>query len=162
MENKDAIFAGGCFWGVEYYMRRAEGVLSVESGYTAGNTENPIYEEVKSGETGHSECVKVVYDSEAITYEALLRLFMEIHDPTQLNRQGIDKGTQYRSEVYYADEQELKVINKTISELTSLGYDVVTTIKPREVFYKAEDYHQKYFEHNEGEPDCHARVKRFK
>lgn len=161
METKEAVFAGGCFWGTEYYMKRAEGVISVESGYTAGNVPNPTYEEVKTGKTGHAEAVRVVYDPLKTNYETLLRLFMEIHDPTQLNRQGVDHGTQYRSEVYYADEHEREAAERTVNELKSLGYDVVTNIRPRAPFYKAEGYHQDYYDLKGEEPSCHRYQKRF-
>lgn len=158
---KEAIFAGGCFWGVEYYMRRAEGVLSVESGYTAGDVPNPTYQQVKTGTTGHAEAVKVVYDPAKTDYETLLKLFMEIHDPTQLNRQGIDKGTQYRSEVYYADDSEKEIANRVVETLKKLGYDVQTNIKPVSPFYSAEGYHQKYYDNIGEEPTCHKYQKRF-
>ncbi|MEG1554158.1 MAG: peptide-methionine (S)-S-oxide reductase MsrA [Rikenellaceae bacterium] len=158
---KEAIFAGGCFWGVEYYMRRAEGVLSVESGFTAGTVENPTYQQVKTGTTGHAEAVKIVYDPTKTDYETLLKLFMEIHDPTQLNRQGIDKGTQYRSEVYYADENEKQTAEKIITILKGLGYDVQTKIVPRSPFYSAEGYHQRYYDNIGEEPTCHKYQKRF-
>lgn len=161
MELKEAIFAGGCFWGTEYYMKRIEGVIKVESGYTAGNVENPTYQQVKTGTTGHAEAVRIIYDPALTNYETLLRFFMEIHDPTTENRQGVDIGTQYRSEVYYETAEEKEVIERVFDILYKKGYDVVTNIVEKSKFYVAEDYHQNYYDNLEKQPSCHHYVKRF-
>ncbi|HHH76122.1 MAG TPA: peptide-methionine (S)-S-oxide reductase, partial [Phycisphaerae bacterium] len=121
---------------------------------------NPTYREVCSGETGHAEAVRVVYDPRRVTYEQLAKLFFEIHDPTTLNRQGPDKGSQYRSVVFYADEQQKQIVEKLISKLTELGYAVVTEVREATEFYPAGEYHQDYIA-NHPERKCHARVPRF-
>lgn len=156
-----AIFAGGCFWGVEHMMYDREGVISVESGYTGGTTKNPTYEDVCTGRTGHAEAVRVVYDPERITYEQLAKLFFEIHDPTQLNRQGPDVGDQYRSEVFYTSPAQKEIAEKLISQLKEKGYEVATKVTAAQEFYPAEDYHQEYYKKHGKEPYCHAYVKRF-
>lgn len=161
METKEAIFAGGCFWGTEYYMKRLDGVLSATSGYSGGTVSDPTYEQVKTGMTGHAEVIRVVYDPKATNYEVLLRYFMEIHDPTTLNRQGVDKGSQYRSEVFYADNEEYEIAEKVLDELVSKGYEVVTLVTPRAPFYSAEAYHQNYYDNADKEPSCHFYTKRF-
>lgn len=156
-----AIFAGGCFWGVEYYMRKLPGVLSVESGYIGGEKEDPSYEEVSNKDTGHAEAVRIEFDPLQTTYEALAKLFFEIHDPTQLDRQGPDVGEQYRSEVFYTNPEQKAVAEKLIRELKDKGYDVVTRITPATHFWPAEDYHQNYYERKGTSPYCHGYVKRF-
>lgn len=161
METKEAIFGGGCFWGTEYFMKRQKGVISVESGYSGGKTENPTYKEVKTGTTGHAEVVRIVYDPSQTDYETLLRFFMEIHDPTTENRQGVDIGTQYRSEIFYGDENERLIAEKVIDILYKKGFDVVSLVSPKAPFYKAEDYHQNYYDNIEHEPSCHFYTKRF-
>ncbi len=161
MNIKEAIFAGGCFWGTEYHLKRQVGVISAESGYTAGHTLNPTYQEVKSGATGHAEAVRVVYDSTKTDYETLLKFFMEIHDPTTLNRQGVDIGSQYRSEVYYSNDAEREIAEKVIKILYDKGYDVVTNVAPIAPFYSAEQYHQNYYDNLSKEPSCHFYTKRF-
>lgn len=160
-EPQTAIFAGGCFWGVEYYFMKQDGVISTEVGYTGGTLENPEYYDVTTGATGHAEAVKVVYDPSKVTYETLARLFFEIHDPTQENRQGPDIGTQYRSEVFYADQQQKETAKKLINILKDKGYDVKTKLTEADEFYKAEDYHQDYYKRKGSEPYCHFRNKRF-
>ena len=159
--RETAIFAGGCFWGVEHAFQGLAGVLGVTSGYTGGHTENPSYEEVCSGETGHAEAVRVEFDPAKVGYEELTRLFFELHDPTQLNRQGPDFGTQYRSAVFYADEMQKRVAEKLMRLLRDNGYDVVTELTPASVFYPAEEYHQAFFLKHPGRAFCHARVQRF-
>ena len=160
MENK-AYFAGGCFWGVEHLMQQQEGVISVVSGYMGGHKDNPTYQEVKSHMTGHAETVEVTYDPEKVTYTTLLKLFMEIHDPTQLDRQGVDVGPQYRSEIFYQTEEERSAALDVLEILKSKGYDVVTKVTPASIFWIAEDYHQDYCQVHGIEPECHMRVKRF-
>ncbi len=159
---KTAIFAGGCFWGVEYYMLKCEGVESVVSGYIGGSVPHPTYEQVKTGNTGHAEAVLVSYDETKTDYETLFKMFMEIHDPCQTDGQGYDLGTQYRSEVYYQSEQEKEIIEKVIDSLRTLGYNIATKVTEATQFYIAEDYHQNYYNDKGTLPDCHARVIRFK
>jgi peptide-methionine (S)-S-oxide reductase len=152
---EQAIFAMGCFWGAERVFWQADGVFTTAVGYTGGFTPNPTYQEVCSGRTGHTEAVLVVFDPAVITYEALLRLFWENHDPTQGMRQGNDVGTQYRSGIYtFSDEQlsQAKMSRDAYQEvLRSAGYgDITTEIKPATAFYYAEDYHQQYLAKNPG------------
>jgi len=156
-----AYFAGGCFWGVEYYMEQAPGVLSVESGYMGGRTENPSYREVSSHRSGHAETVQVVFDPSKTSYEEVTKLFFEIHDPTQVNRQGPDVGNQYRSEVFYRSVEQKEITEKLISVLENKGYKVATLVKPARTFWKAEGYHQDYYVKKGGTPYCHMRVDRF-
>lgn len=153
-----ATFAAGCFWGVENAFSKLKGVKMAISGYTGGTTENPTYEQVCSGKTGHAEAVRVIYDPREVTYEQLLEVFWNIHNPTTKNRQGPDVGTQYRSAIFYHDENQLYAAQKTKEKLEKSGkYDqpVVTEITPASTFYKAEEYHQRYFEKH-GESSCHA------
>ncbi|NUQ00782.1 MAG: bifunctional methionine sulfoxide reductase B/A protein, partial [Armatimonadetes bacterium] len=142
--TKEAVFAGGCFWGVEHFFRQVEGVSAVTSGYIGGTIPNPTYEQVCSGQTGHAEAVQVVYDPAKVSYEQLARLFFEIHDPTQKNRQGPDLGTQYRSAVFYQTDEEKAIAEKLVGQLRDLGYQVATELTLASEFYPAEDYHQDY------------------
>ncbi len=160
MERK-AYFAGGCFWGVEHLMQQQEGVLDVVSGYMGGHKENPTYQEVKARTTGHAETVEVVYNPQQVSYETLVKLFMEIHDPTQLDMQGVDEGSQYRSEIFFQTSQEMECAMDVISQLKGKGYEVVTKVTPASAFWRAEEYHQNYCEVHGIEPECHVRVKRF-
>lgn len=148
-----ATFAAGCFWGVEMAFRRTPGVVSTMVGYTGGRTENPTYEDVCTDTTGHAEAVRVTYDAGKIRYEDLLRLFFEIHDPTQFNRQGPDVGSQYRSAIFFhSPEQEAKARAAKEAERDSGRHrgDIATEITPAGDFYKAEDYHQQFFEKRGG------------
>lgn len=156
-----AIFAGGCFWGVEHYLQMAPGVLSVTSGYIGGKTENPSYKDVCYKDTGHAEAVEVKYDPSKTDYETLAKLFFEIHDPTQVNRQGPDIGDQYRSAVFYENEAQKAITEKLIEILEEKGYDVATQVVPATTFWPAEEYHQDYYEKTGKTPYCHARVERF-
>ncbi len=156
-----AVYAGGCFWGMEYYMLRQPGVVSVESGYIGGEVDNPTYEQVKSRTSGHAEAVRVVFDPAKVSYETLTRLFFEIHDPTQPDGQGVDIGPQYRSEIFYTSDAQREVAFRLIGQLRARGYDVVTHVSPAGTFYRAEEYHQKYLERHGGEPECHRYIKRF-
>jgi len=142
---KEIYLAGGCFWGVEEYMSRIEGVVDTEVGYANGHKNNPTYEEVCTGETGHVETTYIKYDERVISLEDLLNRFWRIIDPTLLNRQGGDIGTQYRTGIYYVDRSDLPIINKTLEDQKS-KYDkkIVTEIMPLSVFYSAEEYHQGY------------------
>jgi peptide methionine sulfoxide reductase msrA/msrB len=156
-----AYFAGGCFWGVEYYLEQIPGVVDVVSGYMGGTTDTPSYEEVCSGETGHAEVVKVTYDAARSDFETVARLFFEIHDPTQVNRQGPDIGHQYRSAVFTVNDEQQRVARKLVSLLEGKGLKVATEIAPAATFYPAEGYHQNYYERTGKAPYCHTRVKRF-
>jgi peptide methionine sulfoxide reductase msrA/msrB len=156
-----AIFAGGCFWGVEYFMQKAPGVISVTSGYTGGWVKNPSYKEVCTGKTGHAEAVKIIYDPEKTSYDKLLKLFLEIHDPTQSGRQGPDIGEQYRSEIFYLNEDQKLIAVKDLKILQDKGYRTTTAITKASEFYEAEDYHQDYYFQNGKIPYCHFYTKRF-
>lgn len=159
-KTETAIFAGGCFWGVEYWMKKEPGVISVESGYIGGKTERPTYEEVCHKNTGHAEAVKVVFDPSKVSYETLAILFFEIHDPTQLNRQGPDVGDQYRSEVFYTTPQQKEIAEELIGRLKAKGYDVKTRVTAATTFWPAEQYHQNYYERKGSIPYCHTKSKR--
>ena len=156
-----AIFAGGCFWGVEYFMQKSPGVMTVTSGFIGGHVKNPSYKEVCTGRTGHAEAVKIIYDPQKTTYEKLLRLFMEIHDPTQTGGQGPDLGEQYRSGIFYLNDDQKKIAEKTIGILKDKGIKVVTELTRATEFYDAEEYHQDYYFRNGKVPYCHAYTKRF-
>lgn len=158
---KRAIFAGGCFWGVEYFFQKFKGVLRVTSGFTGGTVEKPTYKMVCKGDSGHAEAVEVLFDSKATDYEALTKLFFEIHDPTQLNRQGPDEGEQYRSAIFYVDDDQKKVAEKLMEQLKQKGLTVATKLVPAATFWPAEDYHQNHFRGLNEEPTCHVRTKRF-
>jgi peptide-methionine (S)-S-oxide reductase len=153
-----ATFATGCFWCTEAIFEELNGVLKVTSGYTGGTTKNPTYKEVCSGETGHAECVQVVYEPNKITYDELLEVFFEVHDPTSLNRQGADIGTQYRSGIFYHDDEQKQKAEFYKNELNKSGAyykPIVTEIAAFSKFYPAEDYHQEYYENNKNSnPYC--------
>ena len=154
---QNAIFAAGCFWGVEAAFRRMKGVLSTEVGYTGGVSSDPGYEDVCTGRTGHAEAVEVTFDPAQISYNDLLRLFWEIHDPTTLNRQGPDIGNQYRSAIFFNSPEQESAAQLSKEKLEDSGmYDdvIVTEITPASTFYKAEDYHQQYLE-KRGLATCH-------
>lgn len=156
-----AIFAGGCFWGVEYYMQKAKGVIKTEVGYIGGHTKNPSYEEVCSHTTGYAEAIRIIFDPLKTNYEALTKLFFEIHDPTQVNRQGPDIGDQYRSEIFYFSAEQKEIAEKLINILKQKGYKVATKVTPASTFWRAEDYHQKYYQNNGETPYCHVYMKKF-
>ena len=144
-----AIFAAGCFWGVEAAFRKLEGVTETAVGYTGGKTERPTYREVCTGDTGHAEAVMVTYDPEKIAYEALLDVFWKVHDPTSLNRQGPDRGSQYRSAIFVASPEEAAAAKASKKRLEASGrfdHPIVTEITPASPFWLAEDAHQQYFE----------------
>jgi peptide-methionine (S)-S-oxide reductase len=153
-----ATFAGGCFWCVEAQYQELQGVEKVESGYTGGTLKNPSYKEVCSGRTGHAEAVNIYYDPKVISYDELLAAFWVAHDPTQLNRQGNDVGTQYRSAIFYHNEEQKKKAEeykRKLNEEKAYDSPVVTEIMPFTVFYKAEDYHQNYYNENPEQAYCH-------
>jgi len=156
-----AIFAGGCFWGVEYFLQKAPGVISVTSGYTGGEVKNPTYKEVCTGNTGHAEAVKIVYDPDKTTYEKLLKLFLEIHDPTQVGHQGPDVGDQYRSEIFYLNDDQKNIAEKDLKILKDKGLKIATAVTKASEFYPAEAYHQDYYFNNGKIPYCHSYTKRF-
>lgn len=160
-KTAEAIFAGGCFWGVEHMMQKQPGVISVVSGYIGGTVDNPTYEQVCTKKTGHAEAVRVIYDPSKVSYETLAKLFFEIHDPTQTNGQGPDLGPQYRSGIFYLNPEQKAVAEKLIGQLETKGYKVVTEVTPATKFWPAETYHQDYYDRKGTEPYCHAYTKRF-
>lgn len=160
-DTEEGIFAAGCFWGVEYYLRQLPGVLKVEVGYSGGHYENPTYEDVCSKKTGHLEVVRVIYDPQKLTYENLCKYFFEIHDPTQTNGQGPDLGPQYLSVIFYYTDEQYKIAQQLIEQLESKGYRVSTQLKPVTTFYKAEVYHQNYYSKTGHQPYCHRYEKKF-
>jgi len=160
-KTEQAIFAGGCFWGVEHYFRAAPGVVSTAVGYTGGQTSNPTYREVCSHGTGHAEAIEVIFDPAITSYEALAKLFFEIHDPTQVDRQGPDVGDQYRSEVFYTTPEQKATAEQLIAILKEKGYRVATRVTPAGDFWKAEEDHQDYYEKTGKQPYCHVRTRRF-
>ncbi len=161
-EKKEvAIFAGGCFWGVEHLLQKRKGVISVTSGYIGGTKENPTYSDVSKGNSGYAEAVEVVYDASQVDYETIAKLFFEIHDPTQVNRQGPDVGEQYRSEIFYIDDKQKETAQKLINTLKAKGYKVATKVTKANKFWPAENYHQDYYQKKGSQPYCHSYVKRF-
>ena len=156
-----AYFAGGCFWGVEYYLEKLDGVKEVVSGFMGGHVKNPGYREVVGGRTGHLEAVEVIYDKNKVSYEMLAKTFFEIHDPTQENGQGPDIGSQYLSAVFISSEDEKNTIKKLISQLEANGYKVATKILKSSEFYKADEGHQNYYKKKGSLPYCHSYKKRF-
>lgn len=156
-----AIFAGGCFWGVEYYFQNFEGVISTEVGYIGGTVKNPAYREVCNQTTGHAEAIKIVFDPDKTNFEKLARLFFEIHDPTQINRQGPDIGDQYRSEIFFTNEKQKGIALSLMDQLIKNGTNIVTELTQAGEFYTAEEYYQKYYQKNNKTPYCHKYVKRF-
>jgi peptide-methionine (S)-S-oxide reductase len=160
-ELKTAVFGGGCFWCLEAVFNKLKGVKSVISGYAGGEKIKPTYEKVCSGKTGHAEVMKIEYYPAEISFEKLLAVFFAMHDPTTLNRQGADVGTQYRSIILYSDEQQKNKAEKFIEKLSSekvFASPIVTEISPLEEFFSAEDYHQKYFEKNPSQAYCQINI----
>jgi len=156
-----AIFAGGCFWGVEYFMQQQPGVLETSVGYIGGKTKNPTYKEVCSKTTGHAEAVEVIYDPNRVSFEILAKLFFETHDPTQVDRQGPDVGNQYRSEIFYNDADQKRISEKLIKELGEKGLKIATKLTLATTFWKGEGYHQDYYIEKGSTPYCHGYTKRF-
>ena len=155
MEDK-ATFGGGCFWGVEARFREYKGVLSTRVGYTGGKTENPTYKDVCTNTSGHAEAVEVTFDPEKLAYQELLNIFFEVHDPTQINRQGVDIGTQYRTVIFYHSEEQKSLAERKIQELDTAGAfkkPIATQLVPVTTFWEAEDYHQRYLE-KQGRVSC--------
>ena len=158
---KTAIFASGCFWGTEYWMQKQKGVKSVEVGYTGGSIKNPSYGQVSTGTTGHVEAVEIVYNPDEVSYDDLIKIFFETHDPSQTNGQGPDIGSQYLSVIFYFDEKQKEIAEKYISILEYKGNSVVTDLRKASVFYVAENYHQNYYQRKGTEPYCHIYKKKF-
>ncbi len=156
-----AVLAGGCFWGVEYYLRQVDGVLHTTVGYCGGKTLNPTYEQVCSGKTGYVEVVEVIFDPGRTSYENILRVFLEIHDPTQLDRQGPDVGPQYRSAIFYYNAGQRETGERLLQLLRVKGYKTVTELLPAGRFWPAEGYHRQYYQKKGALPYCHKRVSRF-
>ncbi|MBQ4862332.1 peptide-methionine (S)-S-oxide reductase MsrA [Pseudoalteromonas sp. MMG013] len=152
---KKATFGGGCFWCIDAAFRRVRGVTSVRSGYTGGHTPEPTYKAICQGDSGHAEVVEVSFDSTMVNYDTLLAMFFTLHDPTQLNRQGNDIGTQYRSVIYYHDEYQHHAISDTITRIQQqISAPIVTEVSEAQTFYAAEDYHQDYFNENPNQGYC--------
>lgn len=164
-----ATFAGGCFWCTESEFRALDGVLFTEVGYMGGDLDNPTYRDITTGTTGHAEVIQITYNSDKITYSDLTEFFLtKAHDPTQLNRQGVDKGTQYRSAVFYHDDEQKRVAEEWITKLTRekrFKKPIVTTLEPASTFWEGEDYHQQYYEKYEeqnGKPHIRVLLKKSK
>lgn len=158
---RKAYFASGCFWGTEYWFMKAPGVKTTAVGFMGGNVDNPTYQQVKTGTTGHLECVEVEYDADITNYENLITLFFETHDFTQTNGQGPDIGMQYLSCIFYTNDMEKDIAKNFIQRLEGLGYNVATLLRPASTFWLAEDYHQQYYEHKGTQPYCHSYKKIF-
>ncbi len=158
-KTETAVLGGGCFWCLEAVFCQLNGVIKVESGYSGGEKPNPDYREVCSGNTGHAEVIRIEFNPAKISYETLLNIFFAVHDPTTPNRQGNDRGTQYRSIILYGSPQQEQIALRVIKEIKDSKIypdPLVTEIKPLQTFYKAEDYHQEYFFNNPGQPYCQA------
>ncbi|KND50221.1 MAG: peptide-methionine (S)-S-oxide reductase [Parcubacteria bacterium C7867-003] len=157
MKNETAVFGGGCFWCTEAVFKMLKGVSEVLPGYSGGKTKNPTYAEVSIGDSGHAECTQIVFDASQISYRDLLTVFFGSHDPTTVNRQGNDVGTQYRSVIFYTTDEQKKTAEDFIKEINNSSKDgkkVVTEVLPLTVFYPAENYHKDYFERNREQPYC--------
>lgn len=160
--TETALFANGCFWCTEAVFQRLEGVIQVLSGYCGGHTQNPTYKEVCSGNTGHAECLKIAYDPNVISYHELLEVFWSTHDPTSLNRQGNDVGSQYRSAIFYLNDEQQAMAEKSKNEIVKSGIferPIVTTIEPFTHFFPAEKEHYDYYNRNPSQPYCYFTIK---
>ena len=160
-KNAIAVFGGGCFWCTEAVFDELRGVRSVVSGYTGGSVKNPTYEQVCGGRTGHAEAIRIEYDPAQVSFRDLMTVFFATHDPTTLNRQGNDAGTQYRSAIFYADEKQKEkaaVFIKELDDAKTFRNPIVTTLEPLTEFYAAEDYHQKYWANNSYQPYCQMTI----
>ncbi len=161
IDTEEAIFAAGCFWGVEALFKKLTGVLKTEVGYTGGKNPYPTYEQICNGSTGHFEAIRIIYDPTQITFCDVVKYFFEIHDPTQSNGQGPDLGQQYLSVIFYYDQAQKKVAEIVKSQLEKMGLSIATQILPVTTFWPAEEYHQNYYEKTGKQPYCHHYVKRF-
>lgn len=158
MKKETAVLAGGCFWGVEDLLRKIPGVIQTDVGYTGGTIDNPVYGIVSSGASGHAEAVRIEFDSEKVSYEKILEHFFKLHDPTTKNQQGNDRGTQYRSAIFYMDDKQKEIAESMIARVEKSGVwkkPLVTEVVPFKKFYLAEDYHQDYLIKNPGGYTCH-------
>jgi peptide-methionine (S)-S-oxide reductase len=156
-KEQTAVFGGGCFWCIEAVFQRLTGVTHVESGYMGGRADQATYRQVCNGDTGHVEVVRITFDSEQISYRDLLDVFFAVHDPSTLNQQGNDAGEQYRSVIFYSDDEQQKIAENTIAELTAakaFSEPIVTAVEPAEEFHAAEGYHQNYYNENSRQPYC--------
>jgi peptide methionine sulfoxide reductase msrA/msrB len=156
-----ALFGGGCFWGVEHLLKSQSGVIKTQVGFVGGHIVNPTYEEVCTGKTGHIEATLVMFDRKILSYETLGKLFFEIHDPTEKDRQGPDMGRQYASAVFYLTKEQKETALHLIETLKKKGLNIVTEVLPAKPFYLADEYHQHYYEKTKKTPYCHARIRRF-
>lgn len=157
-ESSRAILGGGCFWGIEHLFLETPGVLNTQVGYSGGHLDSPTYEDICRGDSGHAEVVEIKYDSEKISYKEILDLFFRMHDPTTLNRQGVDLGTQYRSVIFYTSleqKNEAEAFIKNLTERNVFSRPIVTELTQEQKFWPAEDYHQKYFLKNPSRQVCH-------
>ncbi|MDQ7814662.1 MAG: peptide-methionine (S)-S-oxide reductase MsrA [Patescibacteria group bacterium] len=157
MIKQEAYFGGGCFWCTEAIFKNLEGVILIEPGYCGGSVANPTYEQVSRGDTGHAETIRIVFDSDVLSFDRLLDVFFHTHDPTSLNRQGNDSGTQYRSVIFYVDDEQKSAAKGYIRKLGENGEfskPIVTDVTAFDVFYPAEDYHRDYFANHSKEPYC--------
>ncbi|MFZ3341748.1 MAG: peptide-methionine (S)-S-oxide reductase MsrA [Terriglobales bacterium] len=156
-KEQTAVFGGGCFWCIEAVFQRLTGVSHVESGYMGGHVDNPTYKQVCGGDTGHVEVVRIMFDPDQISYRELLDVFFSVHDPTTLNRQGNDAGEQYRSVIFYSDEEQQRIAEDVIAEMTAgkeFSEPIVTAVEPASSFYMGEGYHQNYYNENSRQPYC--------
>jgi peptide methionine sulfoxide reductase msrA/msrB len=160
-EYRQAVFASGCFWGTEYFLARVPGVIKTLVGYSGGQTQNPTYEAVCSGNTGHVECVQVTYDPKVVNYESLAKIFFETHDFTQTDGQGPDRGSQYLSVLFFGDDQEKQVAEELLKDLKRKGFEVATKLRPAERVWAGEEYHRDYYERRGEVPYCHRYKKIF-
>lgn len=161
MDTEEAIVAGGCFWGVEFLFQELKGVLKTEVGYSGGHLKNPTYREVCSGTSGHYEAIRILYDPSKISFYEVMKFFFEIHDFTQSDGQGPDRGQQYLSVAFYFNAEQQKIIQDLLGDLTRLGYHPATKVLPVTVFWPAEEYHQNYYSKNKHTPYCHRYEKKF-
>jgi peptide methionine sulfoxide reductase msrA/msrB len=161
LDTEEAIFAAGCFWGVEHFIKQLPGVLRTQVGYSGGNKSHPTYQEICSGTTGHYEVIRVLYDPSKLDYQRLVQFFFEIHNFSQNNGQGPDIGQQYLSVIFYYDAIQKQIAEQTITTLKALGHPVSTTLLPVKTFWPAEDYHQDYYSKQHKEPYCHRYLKIF-
>ncbi|QZE13530.1 bifunctional methionine sulfoxide reductase B/A protein [Halosquirtibacter laminarini] len=160
-EVEVAYLASGCFWGTEYHLQKIPGVISTTVGYMGGETKNPTYKEVCSGRTGHAETTKVMFDPKKVSFETIAKIYFETHDTSQIDGQGPDIGTQYRSVIFYTNTKQKEVSEKLMEQLRGKGYVVVTELTPAEIFYDAETYHQDYYENKGSSPYCHIYQNKF-
>lgn len=156
-----ALYAGGCFWGVEHLLQTLSGIIKTSVGYTGGHVHAPSYEEVCTGKTGHAEAVEVIFNPKLLSYETLTQYFFEIHDPSQMNHQGPDYGQQYRSAIFYLTPEQKQTAQKLMMDLQHRGFKVATECTPARSFYPAEAHHQRYYSKTGAHPYCHRRVARF-